>query len=116
MPEPRTVPVMIDPYARRVADVASALGVDPARGRGEDAAGRLAAVHGPNALEPVRRSTLPVLLLEAATEPFVVLLAIAGLLAIALGEVRDGILVVIALVPIVGADVATEYRGDRALD
>src|SRR5438445_12643268 len=119
MPEPRTVPAMpaavviptatvvTDAHARSVADVASALGIDQAAGLNDDAAARLAAIHGPNALEPVRRSTLPVLLLEAATEPFVGLLAIAGLLAVALGEVRDGILVLVALVPIVGADVVT---------
>ena len=50
------------------------------------------------------------------TEPFVLLLAIAGILAVALGEVRDGLLVLIGLVPIVGADVVVEFRAERALD
>ena len=53
---------------------------------------------------------------DAATEPFVVLLLVAGVLAVALGEVRDGLLILAGLIPIVGADVATEYRGDRALE
>ncbi len=52
----------------------------------------------------------------AATEPFVVLLLVAAVLAILLGEVRDGLLVFIGLIPIVGADVVTEFRGDRALE
>ena len=56
------------------------------------------------------------LVLEAATEPFVILLIVAGVLAVALGEVRDGLLVLVALIPIVGADVVTEYRGERALE
>ncbi len=53
---------------------------------------------------------------EAATEPFVLLLIAAGVLAILLGETRDGILILLALIPIVGADVVTEYRAERALE
>jgi Ca2+-transporting ATPase len=52
----------------------------------------------------------------AATEPFVLLLAAAGIGAVVLGEVRDGLLVLAGLIPIVGADVVTEYRGERALE
>src|SRR6185436_20816075 len=33
-----------------------------------------------------------------------------------LGEARDGLLVLVGLIPIVGADVITEYRGERALE
>ena len=44
-----------------------------------------------------------------------ILLIAAGVLAIALGEMRDGLLVLLALIPIVAADVVTEYRGERAL-
>ena len=53
---------------------------------------------------------------DAATEPFIILLLVAGLGAVALNEVRDGILILIGLVPIVGADVVTEFRGERALE
>ncbi len=53
---------------------------------------------------------------EAFTEPFVLMLAAAGILAILVGEPRDGILVLLGLLPIVGADVVTEYRGERALE
>src|SRR5256885_3196641 len=95
-----TATVVTDSHARSVADVASALGIDQAAGLNDDAAARLAAIHGPNALEPVRRSTLPVLLLEAATEPFVGLLAIAGLLAVRLGRVRGRLLLLVAPLPL----------------
>ena len=44
------------------------------------------------------------------------MLAVAGALAILVGEVRDGLLVLFGLLPIVGADVVTEYRGERALE
>ena len=71
---------------------------------------------GPNSSRPSARPSLPRLIVDAATEPFILLLAVAGVLAVALGEVRDGLLVLLGLVPIVGADVVTEYRAERALD
>ena len=48
-------------------------------------------------------------------QPFVLLLAAAGIGAVLLGEVRDGLLVLGGLIPIVAADVATTYRSERAL-
>ena len=103
-------------HARDAGDVAAELQVDPALGLDPDEAVRRAALVGPNALEETRPTSLAAMLVDAATEPFVLLLALAGVLAIALGEVRDGLLVLVGLVPIVGADVVTEYRGERALE
>jgi Ca2+-transporting ATPase len=102
-------------HALGVSAVADVLAVDPARGLSQAEAERRSRLAGPNALEAPRRTSLVRLLVDAATEPFVVLLAVAGILAIALGEVRDGLLVLAGLVPIVAADVLTEYRGDRAM-
>ncbi len=97
-------------------DVARGLEVDPARGLSADeAASRLASV-GTNELEPPRHESVVHMLFEAATQPFVLLLAVAGALAVIVGEGRDGLLVLVGLVPIVGADVVTEYRGQRALE
>ncbi|HEX5825016.1 MAG TPA: HAD-IC family P-type ATPase [Candidatus Limnocylindrales bacterium] len=96
--------------------VAERLGVDPALGLSTVEAVRRAEAGGPNALQASRRLPLWKMLLDAATEPFVVLLAVAGGLAIVVGEVRDGLLVLVGLLPIVGADVVTEYRGERALE
>src|SRR5262245_38780379 len=103
-------------HGRTSGDVAAALGVDPARGLTPAEARRRAEVVGPNELEPEERSPVWRMVLDAATEPFVLLLFAAGVGAILLGEVRDGLLVLVGLVPIVGADVVTEYRGDRALE
>ncbi|MFM2105970.1 MAG: hypothetical protein RL338_1002 [Chloroflexota bacterium] len=97
-------------------DVAAELDVDPATGLQGPQVARRAAESGPNALERAERTSLPRLIGEAATEPFVLLLAAAGLLAVLVGEVRDGLLVLAGLIPIVGADVITEYRGERALE
>jgi Ca2+-transporting ATPase len=104
------------PHALDPATVAAGLGVDTRVGLGAAEARHRASTAGPTALETSRREPLWRMLLGAAMEPFVLLLAVAGGLAILVGEVRDGLLVLVGLVPIVGADVITEYRGERALE
>ena len=105
----------LTPHAAPADAVALGLAVDPAVGlSSEEAAARLAR-DGPNELDPPEPPSLVHALLEAASEPFVILLAVAGVLAVLLGEVRDGVLVLLGLIPIVGADVVTEFRGEQAL-
>lgn len=112
-----TVPFAVEqPHARPIDDVAIALEVDTVTGLAPAEADRRRGAVGRNELEADHRPTLPAILFDAATEPFVVLLAVAGVLAVGLGEVRDGLLVLAGLIPIVGADVITEYRGERALE
>jgi Ca2+-transporting ATPase len=103
-------------HGRPVSDVAAALGVDAAIGLQPDEVVRRAALAGPNELEPRKRESVLRMVVGAATEPFVLLLAAAAVGAILLNEVRDGLLILLGLLPIVGADVVTEYRGERALD
>jgi P-type Ca2+ transporter type 2C len=103
-------------HGQPAADVARSLGVDRAVGLSGPEVARRAAEAGPNELEPAPRTSLGKLILEAATEPFIILLIVAGGLAVALGEYRDGILILLALIPIIAADVVTEYRGERALE
>ena len=103
-------------HALSAAEMAERLRVDPSQGLASaDARARLGA-YGPNELEPPRRVSVLASIVDAATEPFVVLLAFAGVLAVLLGEVRDGLLILVGLVPIVGADVVTEFRAERALE
>ncbi len=106
----------MEAHARPAEAVAATFQVDLRRGLGDGEALARAELVGPNALEPARRSSILGMVFEAATEPFVLLLALSGIGAILLGEVRDGILIMIGLLPIVGADVITGYRGERALD
>jgi len=105
-----------DAHARDADEVATGLGVERRTGLALDEVARRSLESGPNDLEPAPRTALPRLIFEAATEPFIILLIVAGVLAVALGEVRDGLLVLLALLPIVGASVITEYRGERALE
>jgi len=102
--------------AMRSAEVAEELGVNPGVGLDLAEVARRAAASGPNELRAAEHGSVLGMLREAATEPFVLLLALAGILAVLVGEVRDGLLVLFGLVPIVGADVVTEFRGERALE
>ncbi len=99
-----------------VADIAAALRVEAAVGLDPAEVAERAAAAGPNELEPRKRESVLRMVVEAATEPFVLLLAAAAVGAILLDEVRDGLLILVGLLPIMGADVVTEYRGERALD
>ena len=92
------------------------LGTNPALGLTSEQTSERLAEFGPNELEPVQKTSLLRLMWDGAREPFVVLLFVAGCLAIALNEVRDGVLVLVILAPIVGAGVVTEYRGEKALE
>ncbi len=103
------------PHARAADEVARALGVTPSTGLTAEEAGARLARFGPNELEVHAPPSAWRALLDAATEPFVLLLAASGIGAVLLGEVRDGLLVLAGLIPIVGADVATAYRSERAL-
>ena len=105
-----------DPHARSADEVLGGLGVERATGLSAADAELRAATSGPNLLAAVEGGSLLSMIREAATEPFVLLLFAAGALAIVLGEVRDGLLVLLGLGPIVLADVITEYRGERALE
>src|SRR3954453_5625562 len=106
----------IEPHAAAAAEVAERLTVDPRVGLTTTEGERRAEASGPNALEEAHKEPVSAMLIEAVTEPFVLMLAVAGVLAIVVGEVRDGLLVLFGLLPIVGADVVTEYRGERALE
>jgi magnesium-transporting ATPase (P-type) len=110
------VDVIADAHALTPAEIADRLGVGPGHGLSAGDAARRGADAGPNALERATRPGIGRMLLDAATEPFIVLLLVAAFGAIALGKVRDGLLVLAGLIPIVGADVVTEYRGERALE
>lgn len=95
--------------------VATAVGVDPQRGLASRDAQARAVTSGPNELAVASPPSVWRIALRSATQPFVLLLLAAGLGAGFLGEVRDGVLILIGLIPLVVADVLTEYRGEEAL-
>jgi Ca2+-transporting ATPase len=104
------------PHATDAAAVAAAFGVHPAAGLTEDEAARRLLESGANLLARHAAPPLWRMVWDAATEPFIVVLLASGAMAVFLGEVRDGLLVLVGLVPIVAADVVTEFRAERALE
>jgi P-type Ca2+ transporter type 2C len=102
-------------HALAAGAVAATVGVDPRIGLSSRVAQDRAAEAGPNALSAPDPPKVWRLALRSATQPFVLVLFGAGMAAAVIGEVRDGLLILAGLVPLVGADVATEYRGERAL-
>ncbi len=111
-----TAPTIERAHALDPSTVAARLDVDPAIGLTSAEVEERAAAAGPNELETAATEPVWRMVLRSATEPFVIMLAVAGILAIVVGEVRDGLLVLAGLLPIVVADVVTEYRGERALE
>ena len=103
-------------YAEAPDAVARRLGVEPTVGLSSDEAVRRSGLVGSNELAPVEHESVLSMLIDAVTEPFILVLLVSGIGAILLGEVRDGLLVLFGLLPIVIADVVTGYRGDRALE
>ncbi|HET7027607.1 MAG TPA: cation-transporting P-type ATPase [Candidatus Limnocylindrales bacterium] len=102
-------------HAEPVPAVAAALGVDPVRGLDADVVAVRQAESGRNEVDATRPPGLLRAVVEAATEPFLILLIASGIAAVLLGEVRDGLLILGGLIPIVVADAATEFRAERAL-
>ena len=95
--------------------VASGLGTDPRRGlTTEEAAARLAH-HGPNELEPGQQPSAWRILLSQVTSPMVVLLAAAGILSAALGDVTEAIFIFFVVVLNAWIGFRQEYRAEKAM-
>ncbi len=105
-----------DAHVASASEVADRLDVDPTTGLNLVEAARRLAILGSNELEPIRHPSILRIVWRGATEPFILLLVLAGALAIALGHVADGAFVLFMVVPIVGAGVVTEFRSERALE
>lgn len=72
---------------------------------------------GPNRLVPETAGTgIWPTLRHIATDPMAVLLVVASATYFALGETRDGVIALVALVPIVGVGLVLELRSEHALE
>lgn len=109
-------PTLTNAHALEVEDVAVKLQVNPLIGLSAHDVERRAAIFGVNVIGDATRDPLWRTLFGAVAEPFIIALGVAGILAIAVGEVRDGVLILLMLLPIILADVVTDLRAERALD
>jgi Ca2+-transporting ATPase len=72
--------------------------------------------YGPNDLVPQEARHWWTPIIHALTDPMVLLLLAAGLVYVFLQEYRDGIVLLVALLPIVAMDLLLEVRAERTLD
>ena len=70
---------------------------------------------GPNRLAAGERRARILELLEMFADPMALMLLAAGGVYLALGEVRDGVVLLVALLPVLGVDVFLELRSREAL-
>ncbi len=80
-------------------------------------AGERLAEHGPNRLIPTkRRAFVPRWLLRAITDPMAILLLLAAPTYFLIGDTTDGVIALVALVPVAGVGWLLEARAARVLD
>ncbi|HEX6299551.1 MAG TPA: cation-transporting P-type ATPase [Acidimicrobiia bacterium] len=83
----------------------------------EAEAGQRFRVQGPNLLVPdTGRSGWWSVVWRSVTEPMSILLVVAAVTYLLLGDAVDGVAAIVALLPIVGVSVVLERRAERALD
>src|SRR5574342_1090101 len=87
----------------------NAAGLDP-----EEAQRRLQ-VHGPNRLVEPRRWAWLGEVLRVVADPMALMLGLAAAVYLMLGERRDGVILLAALVPVLGVDVVLAARSRSAL-
>jgi P-type Ca2+ transporter type 2C len=103
------------PHAADVEEVARELGSDPARGLGSDEATVRLARYGTNELQSADPVQPGRILLDQLTSPMLLLLAAAGVLSGALGDVAEAIVIFVVVGLNAWIGFRQEYRAERAM-
>ena len=103
------------PYAIPADAVAEHLGADPERGLEPDEAASRLDAHGPNELEGGEGVSPARILWEQFTSPMILLLAGAGVLSAALGDVTEAIVIFVVVVLNAWIGFRQEYRAEKAM-
>jgi Ca2+-transporting ATPase len=107
-----------DPHAWHqlsAADAAARQGVDPARGLGADAAGERLTRHGENRLVEARPRPLWLKFLDQFRNFLVIVLLFAAVLAWAVGEAKDAVVILIVVLFNATLGFYQEHRAERTL-
>ena len=110
----RPVPADAHWHALDAGDVLAALASDP-DGLPEDEARARLVASGPNRVAPMRPEPLAALVWRQLSSPLIVVLIAAGMLALALGEIADGVVVLAVVVANGVIGFAQEWRAGRAI-
>jgi P-type Ca2+ transporter type 2C len=109
-------PGVPDAHLRTTADVAAALGVDPAAGLDPDDAARRLAETGPNALAEAPRRPAWLRFADQFRSVLILVLVGAAVLAGFVGDVKDTIVITVVLLINATIGFAMENRAERSLD
>jgi Ca2+-transporting ATPase len=72
--------------------------------------------YGRNEIAPKKRESFPAKAVHVIAEPMFLLLIVAAVIYFLLGEPRDGAIMLVFVVGIIGIDLIQEWRTDKALD
>lgn len=96
-------------------DVVDILETDVRDGITEDESERRLTIYGANIIEQERRAAGLLILLEQFKSPLIIVLAVAGVVTLAIGHLRDSLFICAALVVNVGLGFYQEHKAERAL-
>ncbi len=113
---PETAPVVTAPHAVTADDVVGALGTSIAAGLTSAEVKQRQAAYGANKLTARKRASLVRLVLHQFESAVVVLLALAAAIALAFGEWKEGIAVVLVLLINAVIGFTTELRAARSME
>jgi hypothetical protein len=102
-------------HALPAEEVAQRLLSDLARGLGAEEAHARLAHHGPNELEQAEGVSAARILLEQLTAPMILLLAGAGVLSAALGDVTEAVVIFVVVALNAWIGFRQEYRAEKAM-
>ncbi|MGM0592565.1 MAG: cation-translocating P-type ATPase, partial [Halobacteriota archaeon] len=103
-------------WGRSVDEALEAAGVDPTRGLTEDEVKRRRAEYGPNELHEVERRHWSEILIDQFESVIVLLLAVAAVGAFLLGDVVEGVAIVVVLVINGAIGFVTELRAVSSME
>ena len=106
---------MSDEHAVPAAAVAKRLGTDPVAGLSADDAAARVRQHGPNELDQGEALTPARILLGQLRSPMILLLAAAGVLSAALGDVTEAAVIFVVVVLNAWIGFRQEYRAEKAM-
>jgi P-type Ca2+ transporter type 2C len=105
----------VTPHAAEVGELARSLGADPRRGLSDEEARARLGRCGPNELARAEEVSPWRILLGQLTSPMLLLLAAAGVLSAALGDVTEAVVILVVLVLNAWIGFRQEYRAERAM-
>ena len=102
-------------WATPVAEVVSTLGTDVQSGLSEEEVERRAKTYGPNSIEKPRRAPGLRIFVNQLKSPLILILLVAGGITLFIGQYRDALFILAAVVANAALGFYQEYKAEKAL-